>query len=183
MLTHRGAFWPAGKGALRVCTPLHLSPYLSPKVSLARCASRNWRLPMVRLVSEESQRSLAGGARAMLLGHKITNVLAKLPKSQQNAKRSAGDLDGRYESRRRSCAWVKFEKAAEYLNKDLDTPLTFFNFPAEHWKHLRTTNPSKARSQPCDTARPGQWDACRTAPRSPWSSISSKLHTKVGDAL
>ena len=36
---------------------------------------------------------------------------------------------------------VKYEKAAECLNKDRDALLTFYDFPAEHWKHLRTTNP------------------------------------------
>lgn len=33
---------------------------------------------------------------------------------------------------------VKYEKAAECLNKDRDALLTFHDFPAEHWKHLRT---------------------------------------------
>ena len=36
---------------------------------------------------------------------------------------------------------VKYEKAAECLNTDRDVLLTFYDFPAEHWKHLRTTNP------------------------------------------
>ena len=36
---------------------------------------------------------------------------------------------------------VKYDKAAECLNKDRDTLLAFYDFPAEHWKHLRTTNP------------------------------------------
>ena len=36
---------------------------------------------------------------------------------------------------------VKYDKAAECLNKDRDVLLTFYDFPAEHWKHLRTTNP------------------------------------------
>jgi transposase-like protein len=36
---------------------------------------------------------------------------------------------------------VKYEKAAECLNKDRDALMTFYDFPAEHWKHLRTTNP------------------------------------------
>ena len=36
---------------------------------------------------------------------------------------------------------IKYEKAAECLNKDRDVLLTFYDFPAEHWKHLRTTNP------------------------------------------
>ena len=36
---------------------------------------------------------------------------------------------------------LKYEKAAECLNKDRDVLLTFYDFPAEHWKHLRTSNP------------------------------------------
>jgi len=35
---------------------------------------------------------------------------------------------------------VKYDKAAECLNKDRDALLTFYDFPAEHWKHLRTTD-------------------------------------------
>ncbi len=35
----------------------------------------------------------------------------------------------------------KYEKAAECLAKDRERLLSFFEFPAEHWKHLRTTNP------------------------------------------
>src|SRR3954453_13241241 len=36
---------------------------------------------------------------------------------------------------------LKYEKAADCLSKDRDTLLAFYDFPAEHWKHLRTTNP------------------------------------------
>jgi len=36
---------------------------------------------------------------------------------------------------------AKYPKAAECLLKDQDKLLTFFDFPAEHWIHLRTTNP------------------------------------------
>ena len=36
---------------------------------------------------------------------------------------------------------AKYPKAAECLNKDRDVLLTFYRFPAEHWAHLRTTNP------------------------------------------
>ena len=36
---------------------------------------------------------------------------------------------------------VKYDKAAVCLRKDRDTLLAFYDFPAEHWKHLRTTNP------------------------------------------
>jgi putative transposase len=82
--------------------------------------------------------------------HKTANVLAKLPKSQQpKAKRALQEIwmaetkagaeaafDAFIESYQ-----VKYEKAAECLNKDRDALLTFYDFPAEHWKHLRTTNP------------------------------------------
>jgi putative transposase len=82
--------------------------------------------------------------------HKTANVLGKLPKSQQpKAKRSLQEIwmaetkagaeaafDAFIESYQ-----VKYEKAAECLNKDRDALLTFYDFPAEHWKHLRTTNP------------------------------------------
>jgi transposase-like protein len=36
---------------------------------------------------------------------------------------------------------VKYDKAAECLKKDREALLAFYDFPAEHWKHLRTTNP------------------------------------------
>ena len=36
---------------------------------------------------------------------------------------------------------VKYERAVKKLIKDRDVLLTFYNFPAEHWKHIRTTNP------------------------------------------
>ena len=36
---------------------------------------------------------------------------------------------------------LKYEKAANCLAKDRDALLAFYDFPAEHWKHLRTSNP------------------------------------------
>jgi transposase-like protein len=36
---------------------------------------------------------------------------------------------------------AKFGKAVAKLTDDLDELLTFYDFPAEHWQHLRTTNP------------------------------------------
>ncbi len=36
---------------------------------------------------------------------------------------------------------VKYDKAAACLAKDRDVLLAFYDFPAEHWKHIRTTNP------------------------------------------
>src|SRR5262245_18653934 len=36
---------------------------------------------------------------------------------------------------------VKYDRAADSPTKDRDALLAFYDFPAEHWKHLRTTNP------------------------------------------
>ena len=36
---------------------------------------------------------------------------------------------------------LKYKRAADCLSKDRDALLAFYDFPAEHWKHLRTTNP------------------------------------------
>jgi transposase-like protein len=82
--------------------------------------------------------------------HKTANVLGKLPKSQQpKAKRALQeiwmaetktDAEAAFDAFIESYQ-VKYEKATECLNKDRDALLTFYDFPAEHWKHLRTTNP------------------------------------------
>jgi transposase-like protein len=36
---------------------------------------------------------------------------------------------------------IKYPKATACLEKDREVLLTFYDFPAEHWKHIRTTNP------------------------------------------
>jgi putative transposase len=82
--------------------------------------------------------------------HKTANVLAKLPKSQQpKAKRAFQEIwmaetkvaaDSAFDGFIKSYE-VKYQKAAECLAKDRDALLAFYDFPAEHWKHLRTTNP------------------------------------------
>jgi putative transposase len=82
--------------------------------------------------------------------HKTANVLNRLPKSQHTkAKRALQEIwmaetktdanvafDAFIESYQ-----VKYDKAAECLEKDREALLAFYDFPAEHWKHLRTTNP------------------------------------------
>lgn len=82
--------------------------------------------------------------------HKTANVLAKLPKSQQpKAKRALQEIwmaETKAAAQAAFNAFVesyalKYEKAADCLAKDRDTLLAFYDFPAEHWKHLRTTNP------------------------------------------
>ncbi|MCP4824623.1 MAG: IS256 family transposase [Shimia sp.] len=82
--------------------------------------------------------------------HKTANVLAAMPKSLQ-AKAKAGLQDiWMAETRDEAIAafdafvetyGVKYERAVKKLTKDRDVLLTFYDFPAEHWKHIRTTNP------------------------------------------
>jgi putative transposase len=82
--------------------------------------------------------------------HKTANVLDKLPKSVQPAAKA--DLREIWAAPDRATAetamatfdekyGAKYEKAVACLVKDRDTLLTFYNFPAEHWDHLRTSNP------------------------------------------
>jgi putative transposase len=82
--------------------------------------------------------------------HKTANVLNKLPKSQQpKAKRALqeiwmaetrNDAEAAFDAFVRTYA-VKYAKAVDCLSKDRTTLLAFYDFPAEHWKHLRTSNP------------------------------------------
>ena len=82
--------------------------------------------------------------------HKTVNVMDKLPKSVQPAAKQ--DLREIWQAPDRVTAETaiatfaekyatKYEKAVTCLLKDRDALLTFYNFPAEHWDHLRTSNP------------------------------------------
>ena len=82
--------------------------------------------------------------------HKTANILNKLPKSQQpKAKRSLQEIwmaETRADAEVAFDAFIagyelKYEKAADCLDKDREALLAFYDFPAEHWKHLRTSNP------------------------------------------
>jgi putative transposase len=81
--------------------------------------------------------------------HKTANVLNKLPKSQQSkAKRALQEVwmaETKNDALMAFDAFVenwgiKYDKAVECLIKDRDALLAFYDFPAEHWKHLRTTD-------------------------------------------
>ena len=82
--------------------------------------------------------------------HKTVNVMDKLPKSVQPAAKS--DLREVWNAPDRATAeaaiatftkkyGAKYERAVTCLTKDQDALLTFYDFPAEHWDHLRTSNP------------------------------------------
>ena len=82
--------------------------------------------------------------------HKTTNVLNKFPKSMQPTVKA--DLREIWQAETRAAAetamgtftekyGAKYEKAVTCLIKDRDPLLAFYDFPADHWDHLRTGNP------------------------------------------
>lgn len=82
--------------------------------------------------------------------HKTANVLDKLPKRlQPRAKQAIHEIwmaDTRDAANHAFDSFLvtygaKYPKACECLAKDREELLVFYDFPAEHWKHLRTTNP------------------------------------------
>ena len=82
--------------------------------------------------------------------HKIANVLNCLPKSAQPAAKAAlaeiWNAEDREHAEAAARAFtaeygVKWPKAAAKITDDLDVLLAFYDYPAEHWIHLRTTNP------------------------------------------
>lgn len=82
--------------------------------------------------------------------HKLVNILNKVPKSvQPNMKadlREIRDAPDRATAEVARAIFIdkyaaKYPKAADCLTKDSEALLTFFDFPAEHWDHLRTSNP------------------------------------------
>ena len=81
--------------------------------------------------------------------HKTANILDKLPKSVQPyaknlihemymspTKKKASDAYNRFLSEYEA----KYPKATACLSKDEDVLFTFYDFPADHWRHIRTTN-------------------------------------------
>jgi len=82
--------------------------------------------------------------------HKTGNVLNKLPKSlQAKAKAKLQEIwmaPKKDEAEKQFDNFIeiygaKYPKAAECLEKDREVLLAFYDFPAEHWKHIRTSNP------------------------------------------
>jgi transposase-like protein len=82
--------------------------------------------------------------------HKLVNILNKVPKSvQPNMKadlREVRDAPDRATAEAAITVFAekygaKYPKAVDCLTRNRDALLAFFDFPAEHWDHLRTTNP------------------------------------------
>ena len=82
--------------------------------------------------------------------HKMANVLAALPKSAHPGARKAlaeiYNAEDKQHARTAAKAFadlygVKWPKAAAKITDDIEELLAYYDFPAEHWIHLRTTNP------------------------------------------
>jgi putative transposase len=105
--------------------------------------------------------------------HKLANVLNAMPKSvQAGARRALNEIiqaEDRTHAERAIQALVsdygaKWPKAVAKVVDDQEALLTFFDYPAEHWLHLRTTNPiestfSPVRARTRVTKGPGSRDA------------------------
>jgi transposase-like protein len=88
---------------------------------------------------------------------------------------------------------AKYPKATECLKKDQDNLLTFYDFPAEHWRHIRTTNPIEstfstvrlrtAKVRSCfssKTVLTMAFELCQAAQKR-WQRIHS--HKKLGKVI
>jgi transposase-like protein len=114
---------------------------IAPKLAIGDGALGFWKaLPQV-FGTTQAQRCWV---------HKTANVLNKLPQGlQAKAKSDLHEIwlaECRVDAEQAFDNFLltyeaKYPKASECLAKDRDTLLTFYDFPGEHWLHLRTTNP------------------------------------------
>ncbi len=114
---------------------------IPPKLSIADGALGFWSALEEEYPTSKQQRCWV---------HKTANILDKLPKKAQPlAKERIHEI---YMAETKKAALeaydefftlyeAKYPKACACLKKDKETLLTFYDFPAEHWRHIRTTNP------------------------------------------
>jgi putative transposase len=116
----------------------------------ARCAPRCSRSATGRSGSGALREVFPETREQRCWFHKIANVLAALPKSAHPAAKkalaeiwNAEDKDHAQAAANVFAAdyGTKWPKAAAKITDDLDVLLAFYDYPAEHWIHLRTTNP------------------------------------------
>jgi transposase-like protein len=123
---------------------------------LRDCARRGMRAPVLAIGDGAlgfwgALREVFPQARAQRCWfHKIANVLGALPKSAHpGAKRALAEIwnaEDKNQARAAAKAFeaaygAKFPKATAKITDDLEQLLAFYDYPAEHWIHLRTTNP------------------------------------------
>ncbi len=118
---------------------------------LRDCARRGMRAPVLAAGDGGALREVFPATKEQRCWfHKIANVLGALPKSAHpGAKKALAEIWGaedkphaRAAARAFEAAYAaKFPKATAKVTDDLDQLLAFYDYPAEHWIHLRTTNP------------------------------------------
>jgi putative transposase len=115
--------------------------FRSPKLAIGDGALGFWKAMRKVFSQTKSQRCWV---------HKTANILNKLPKhSQGKAKQAIHDIwmaETRENAEKAFDLFVeiykaKYPKAVQCLEKDREELLAFYNFPAEHWAHIRTSNP------------------------------------------
>jgi transposase-like protein len=123
---------------------------------LRSCARRGMRAPV--LAVGDGALGFWNGLREVFPGaregrcwfHKMGNVLAALPRSAHpGAKKALAEIWGAEDKSHARAAvkafeaayGAKFPKAVAKITGDLEELLAFYDYPAEHWVHLRTTNP------------------------------------------
>src|SRR5690242_18271464 len=121
--------------------------------------------------------------------HKQANVLAALPKSAHPAAiaamkeiYNAEDIDKAQVAVKAFDVdfGAKYPKAVAKITGDLDTLLEFYHYPAEHWIHLRTTNPIESTFAQCVCARKSPRARDHAPQVLPWPTSSSTPHRLAG---
>jgi transposase-like protein len=122
--------------------------------------------------------------------HKTGNVIAALPKSAHpGAKKALAEIwnaEDATHAHRAATAFeaaygARFPKAVAKITDDLNELLAFYDYPAEHWIHLRTTNPISSRPSPPSATAPRSPRAPAPAPPAwPWRSSSSSQRSHAG---
>ena len=129
--------------------------------------------------------------------HKTANVLDKMPKaSQPKAKGKLHEIylaETKAEAEKAFDLFVKtyaakYPKATACLSKDREVLLSFYDFPAEHWAHIRTTNPIEStfatvRLRHSKTKGSGTRTACLTMVYKLMESASKKWRALNGSEL
>ncbi|MDO8846577.1 transposase [Methylicorpusculum sp.] len=113
----------------------------APKLATGDCAVGFWGASTMAWPTTQHQRCWV---------HKMANVLAALPDSTQG--KAKGGMKEIWMAETKAQAHkafgtflldfeAKYPKAVGVLEKDRESLLAFYDFPAEHWIHIRTTNP------------------------------------------
>jgi putative transposase len=161
---------------------------IAPKLAVGDGALGFWKALRQVLPTTQEQRCWV---------HKTANVLDKLPKGQQpKAKAMLHDI---YQAETRAAAEkafdlfvatyeAKYAKATDCLVKDREELLVFYDFPALHWIHLRTTNPIEStfatvRLRTAKTKGSGSRLACLTMVFKLMESASKKWRVLNGSPL